>query len=72
MHACIFRSLFSDEPLPADGYIDLPDRPGFGVTLVRDNLRRPYDRSAEESAKQAAANIQAERDAMKVPAHMPF
>lgn len=52
-----FGGLFSDEPLPADGFIDLPDRPGFGVTLVRDTLRRPYPRSEEESAKQAAANI---------------
>jgi len=42
-----FGTLFTDEPLPKDGYIDLdPKRAGFGVTLNREalNLRRPYDR----------------------------
>ena len=51
-----FGGLFSDEPLPKDGFIDLPDKPGFGVTLVKDNLKRPYARSAAQSAAQAAAN----------------
>ena len=51
-----FGGLFPDEPLPKDGYIDLPDRPGFGVTLNRDKLRRPYERTAEESEKQARKN----------------
>ena len=51
-----FGGLFPDEPLPANGFIDLPDRPGFGVTLCRDNLRRPYPRSPHQSAVQAKAN----------------
>eukprot|EP00908_Phaeocystis_cordata_P000332 Transcript_10354.p2 GENE.Transcript_10354~~Transcript_10354.p2 ORF type:complete len:332 (-),score=88.68 Transcript_10354:106-1101(-) len=64
-----FGELFTDEPLPEGGFIDLPDRPGFGVTLNRENLVRPYPRTAEESAKQARANV--ERPAPKV-ARMPF
>lgn len=60
-----FGGLFSDEPLPKDGFIDLPDRPGFGVTLVRDSLRRPYERSDAESAANAAATRQPE------PIHEP-
>lgn len=51
-----FGGLFADEPMPKDGFIDLPDRPGFGVTLVRDNLHRPYERSAAASEAQASAN----------------
>lgn len=64
-----FGGLFPDEPLPADGFIDLPDRPGFGVTLCRKTLRRPYDRSPEESKKNAEVNRN-----YKGPkkAHMPF
>jgi len=52
-----FGGLFADEPLPKDGFIDLPDRPGFGVTLTRDNLHRPYPRSAAQSAANAAATM---------------
>lgn len=39
----IFGDIFIDEPLPQDGYMDLPDKPGWGVELNRDglNLRRP-------------------------------
>ena len=48
-----FGSLFEDEPLPCDGFIDLPDKPGFGVTLRRSGLRRPYPRSEEDSQRQA-------------------
>jgi len=51
-----FGSLFLDEPLPKDGFIDLPDRPGFGVTLNRDGLVRPYPRSDAHSLEQANAN----------------
>ena len=61
--------LFTDEPLPRDGFIDLPDRPGFGVTLNREGLVRPYPRTAEESARQAQANI--DRPVPSV-AKMPF
>lgn len=42
-----FGNLFTDEPLPKNGYVELPhDKPGFGVTLNRDglNMKRPYPR----------------------------
>ena len=42
-----FGNLFTDEPLPKDGYVELPhDKPGFGVTLNREglNMIRPYPR----------------------------
>nr|KAG5713745.1 hypothetical protein BaRGS_024372 [Batillaria attramentaria] len=60
-----FCGLFPDEPLPKDGFIDLPDRPGFGVTLDKSRLSRPYSRSEEESRKQALANINAPALEMK-------
>jgi L-rhamnonate dehydratase len=40
-----FGNLFTDEPLPHDGYVDLsPSKPGFGVTLNRKelDLQRPF------------------------------
>ena len=42
-----FGSLFLDEPLPRNGYIDLdPTKPGFGVTLnPAFPKRRPYTRA---------------------------
>jgi len=64
-----FGGLFPDEPLPKDGWIDLPDRPGFGMTLKRDGLRRVYPRTDEESAAQYKRN--AERP-MPTKPHMPF
>ena len=64
-----FGGLFSDEPLPKDGFIDLPDRPGFGVTLNREGLKRPYPRTEEESSRQAQSNIN--RIIPDKP-HMPF
>lgn len=51
-----FGSLFEDEPLPKDGYIELdPNKPGFGVTLNKTELQlvRPYPR--DEMAGTAAA-----------------
>ncbi|XP_041354402.1 L-rhamnonate dehydratase-like [Gigantopelta aegis] len=53
-----FGGLFPDEPLPTNGFIDLPEKPGFGITLCKDKLSRPYSRSEEESKKQAKANIE--------------
>jgi len=44
-----FGDLFYDEPLPKDGFIDLPDKPGFGVTLNRSGLKRVHERSDEHS-----------------------
>eukprot|EP00298_Acanthocystis_sp_HF-20_P005359 c15554_g1_i1.p1 GENE.c15554_g1_i1~~c15554_g1_i1.p1 ORF type:complete len:455 (+),score=188.75 c15554_g1_i1:74-1438(+) len=41
----LFGNVFTDEPLPHNGYINLdPHKPGFGVTLNRAELqmRRPY------------------------------
>jgi L-rhamnonate dehydratase len=45
----LFGELFTDEPLPVDGYITLSDKPGFGVTLNKEkiNLIRPYQRTRE-------------------------
>jgi L-rhamnonate dehydratase len=42
-----FGTLFKSEPLPENGYILLPDTPGFGLELNHDalNLIRPFDRS---------------------------
>ena len=38
-----FGQLFEDEPLPVDGWVHLdPKKPGFGVTLNKANLRRPF------------------------------
>lgn len=51
-----FGNLFLDEPLPEAGTIILPDRPGFGVTLRRDNLKRVYVRSTEDSERQCQKN----------------
>ncbi len=40
----IFGNVFVEEPLPQDGYLRLPDKPGWGVELNRDGLElcRPY------------------------------
>ena len=42
----LFGDLFTDEPLPVNGYLELSDKPGFGVTLNREGLKlvRPYPR----------------------------
>ena len=32
----VFGKIFTDEPVPKDGYITLSDKPGFGVTLNKD------------------------------------
>ncbi len=46
-----FGGLFTNEPLPKDGFIDLPDRPGFGVDLNYDNLVRPHPLAQEWSGE---------------------
>lgn len=52
-----FGDLFTDEPLPAKGYIDLPDnKAGFGVTLNREGLERPYTRTEKQVEEQAKKN----------------
>jgi hypothetical protein len=48
-----FGNLFKDEPMPVDGWLDLPaDKPGWGVELNTEKLQllRPYDRSAENKS----------------------
>ena len=48
MLVSFFGDLFIDEPLPKDGYVELPhDKYGFGVTLNREGLTmtRPYARN---------------------------
>mmetsp|Transcript_23484 Transcript_23484/g.37863 ORF Transcript_23484/g.37863 Transcript_23484/m.37863 type:complete len:426 (+) Transcript_23484:82-1359(+) len=47
-----FGALFTDEPLPKNGTLALPDdRPGFGVTFNRKglDLKRPYARTVPTS-----------------------
>jgi len=48
-----FGDLFTNEPLPKDGYIDLPSRPGFGVELNEANLVRPHALSRDYEEVQA-------------------
>ena len=42
-----FGTMFKAEPLPENGYIALPDTPGFGLELNQGalNLVRPFNRS---------------------------
>lgn len=56
-----FGGLFPDEPLPMDGKITLAqiDKPGFGCTLARDGLVRPYHRPRESSERHRELNIKA-------------
>ena len=76
-----FGELFTDEPLPKDGYIDLdPTKHGFGVTLNREGLKmkRPYARGeprtleAIEADKESRIGIGSRADwvarAAKIPA----
>lgn len=37
---------------PQDGFIDLPDRPGFGVTLTHEKLKRPYPRDGQSRSRE--------------------
>ncbi|MGI8785356.1 MAG: L-rhamnonate dehydratase [Acidobacteriota bacterium] len=48
----LFGELFKSEPLPKDGYVDLPDAPGWGVEL-NDKLKliRPYARRGADVQK---------------------
>merc|ERR1711998_135930 len=52
-----FGGLFPDEPLPKDGFIDLPDKPGFGVTLNREGLRRAHARDEAASKENYEKNM---------------
>jgi len=44
----MFSPLFVDEPVPKDGYLDVPDTPGFGVVFNPDIERtRPFEGKAK-------------------------
>lgn len=54
-----FGTLFPDEPMPEGGRIrlsQLSGRAGFGVTLNRAGLRRPYQRAQDEIALNRSRN----------------
>ena len=59
-----FGNLFTDEPLPENGFIVLdPTKPGFGVTLNRDalDMQRPHAHTpmtrAETTAHKVASSV---------------
>jgi hypothetical protein len=52
-----FGGLFVDEPLPKNGFIDLPDRPGFGVTLCRHGTYSASLRNAPKPCDVRLENI---------------
>lgn len=66
-----FGGLFPDEPMPKNGTIDLPDRPGFGVTLDRSGLKRPCARSKDVVKANYDANVNEAARAADKPI-MPF
>ena len=65
----LFGGLFPDEPLPKDGFIELDDKPGFGVTLNRTGLRRCHERTDAASAANYKLNTNKPRT---MKARMPF
>jgi len=69
-----FGGLFPDEPLPQGGKItiDQINKPGFGVTLDKTGLRRPYARPPASSAAHARLNIAAMDPANAAPPVMPL
>jgi L-rhamnonate dehydratase len=45
----LFGELFTDEPMPKNGYLELNDKPGWGVTLNDGlNLVRPYESEPQQ------------------------
>jgi L-rhamnonate dehydratase len=45
----LFGELFTNEPLPQNGYLDLSDAPGWGVELNKSlQLVRPYESNRGE------------------------
>merc|ERR1712086_982104 len=56
---------------PKSGFIDLPDRPGFGCTLNREGLRRPYDRGDDASREQYLLNLPVADGGKKEPTTVP-
>lgn len=64
-----FGGIFKDEPLPQQGFVDLPQRSGFGLTLDRSLLERPFERSENDCKQQAQKNV---ATPATVSAFMPF
>jgi len=65
-----FGGLFPDEPLPKDGKITLEQisKPGFGCTLRKEGLKRPYPRSSElVQAHRARTEAEWKRQAEAAP-----
>jgi L-rhamnonate dehydratase len=51
----MFTPLFLDEPVPHNGRLQVPNKPGFGVELNRDlELRRPFPSGMPALAGQPA------------------
>lgn len=69
-----FGGLFPDEPLPANGKITLDqiNKPGFGVTLDKKGLKRPYARPLTSADAHARVNIAAMDPANAAPPVMPI
>jgi L-rhamnonate dehydratase len=69
-----FGALFKDEPLPKDGKISLEQisKPGFGCTLVKDGLKRPYPRSPEAAAAHRARTQAAWKEQESAPPVFPL
>eukprot|EP01102_Stenamoeba_stenopodia_P022668 TRINITY_DN952_c0_g1_i2.p1 TRINITY_DN952_c0_g1~~TRINITY_DN952_c0_g1_i2.p1 ORF type:complete len:449 (-),score=92.03 TRINITY_DN952_c0_g1_i2:57-1403(-) len=46
-----FGNLFVDEPIPVDGWLDLPNKPGWGVELNKSQLQlhRPYPKRPQSN-----------------------
>lgn len=66
-----FGDLFPDEPLPANGFTTLSDKPGFGVTLNKKGLYRPHDRKNYPTIS-LASKVARHSAREKETAHMPF
>jgi L-rhamnonate dehydratase len=69
-----FGGLFPDEPLPANGKItiDQINKPGFGVTLDKKGLKRPYARPMTSADAHARVNIAAMDPKNAAPPVMPL
>merc|ERR1719199_2381817 len=69
-----FGGIFPDEPLPKDGKITLEqiNKPGFGCTLKKDKLTRPYPRDAASAEAHRKFNVDALGDKSHVKAVMPL
>eukprot|EP00747_Dinoflagellata_sp_TGD_P166438 gnl/TRDRNA2_/TRDRNA2_189217_c0_seq1.p1 gnl/TRDRNA2_/TRDRNA2_189217_c0~~gnl/TRDRNA2_/TRDRNA2_189217_c0_seq1.p1 ORF type:complete len:470 (+),score=98.27 gnl/TRDRNA2_/TRDRNA2_189217_c0_seq1:86-1495(+) len=69
-----FGALFLDEPLPKGGKITLEqiDKPGFGCTLNKEKLKRPFARPAASPAAHRKLNDDAVQKAAVAKPVMPL